>query len=93
MRDIENANKQCKTKIYNLKINWKCDDNVIIECLFYMLPLEFQGLNGYSICIHWSSKDKMVIVYSSFGIPGTKWLLYMHPLEFQGLNNYYLCVL
>ncbi len=75
------------------KNNWKCDDNAITKCLFYMLPLEFQGLNNYFICIHWSSKDEMAIVYSSFKIVGIEWLLYMfHQSKFQGLNGYYICI-
>jgi hypothetical protein len=37
-------------------------------------------LNGYCICVHWSSKD-------------IKWVLYMRPLEFQGLNGYCIFVL
>jgi hypothetical protein len=35
----------------------------------------------------------MAIVYASFGVIGSKWLLFMHILEFQGLNGYYICVL
>ncbi len=77
-----------KQKIYNLKFNQKCDDNAITERLIYMLPLEFQGLNVYFICLHWSSTDEMAIVYSSFKIIGTKWLLHMPPQsEFQALNG------
>ncbi len=43
---------------YNLKIYWKCNENAIIKCLFYMYVLEFKGLNGYYICpIEWNSRD------------------------------------
>jgi hypothetical protein len=48
------------------------------EWLLYMRPLEFQGHNGYCICV--------------FGVLRSKWLLSMHPSEFQGLNGYYICV-
>jgi hypothetical protein len=57
---------------YNLKIYWKCNENAIIKCLFYMFVLEFKGLNGYYICpIEWNSKDWMANVYVSFGIVGS----------------------
>jgi len=91
MRNTKNANKQCKAKIYDLK---KLEMyNAITKCLFNMLPLEFHGLNNYFICIHWSSKDEMAIVYSSFEILGIEWLLHMlHQSKFQGLNGYYICI-
>jgi hypothetical protein len=63
------------------------------EWLCYMCSLEFQGLNGYATCVHWSSKDWMAALHASIRILGILWLLYMpHRLEFQGLNIYVLCV-
>ncbi len=51
------------------------------------------GLNGYTICVHRSSRDWMGTMYVSFEVVGFIWLLYMHPLEFQGLDNYYICII
>jgi hypothetical protein len=34
----------------------------------------------------------MAIVYASFKVLGSEWLLFMCPLELQGLDNYYICV-
>jgi hypothetical protein len=63
-----------------------------IEWLLYVPhQLEFQGLNGYATCVHWSSKDRMAILHMFVGVPRIKWLLYMHPLEFLGFNGYYIC--
>jgi hypothetical protein len=64
-----------------------------IEWLCYMCSLEFQGPNGYSTCVCWSSKDWMATLHAFVRILGIQWLLYMpHQLEFQGLNGYYICV-
>jgi hypothetical protein len=54
------------------------NDNAIIVCGFYKHFLEFQGLIGYYICIFWSSKDWMGIVYAFFWVIGIKnfgWIL------------------
>jgi hypothetical protein len=56
------------------------------ECLLYINPSGFQGLNGYYICVLWNFKDRMVILYVVFGVLRFKWLLFMHLSEFQGLN-------
>lgn len=60
--DIDERYRKCKQIMednkYNLKIYWKCNENAIIKCLFYMYVLEFKGLNGYYICpIEWNSRD------------------------------------
>jgi hypothetical protein len=56
-----------------------------IEWLLYVPhQFEFQGLNGYCICILWSSKAQIVIVYVSFGVLGSFRLLYIHFWNFKG---------